>query len=119
MPNPCHSDAGCALPGTVEVVVLFEDSGTLALLRERGTGFKPKRCQASHAFRLSPPVPGFFWSKGTLMALAPTQCTGSCISWHISMIRSIEEVENLTLTRVIALHNSLANHLHVFNGLFL
>lgn len=59
MPNPCHSDAGGALPGTVEVVVLFEDSGTLALFRERGTGFKPKRCQASHAFRLSPPVPGF------------------------------------------------------------
>lgn len=50
---------GCPV-GTVKVVVLFEDSGTLALFRERGTGFKPKRCQASHAFRLSRPVPGFF-----------------------------------------------------------
>lgn len=51
---------GGALPGTVEVVVLFEDSGTLALFGERGTGFKPKRCQASHAFRLSRSAPGFF-----------------------------------------------------------
>lgn len=91
LPNPCHSDAGGALSARGKVVVLFEDSGTLALFSERGTGFKPKRCQASHAFRLSRPVPGFL--SRTLMALGLAQCSGSCISGHRSMIRLIEVVE--------------------------
>lgn len=92
LPNPCHSDAGGSPVGMVVVAVLFEDSGTLAPFRERGTGFKPKRCQASHAFRLSRPVPGFL-SRRALMALGLTQCSGSCISEHRSMIRLIEVIE--------------------------
>lgn len=94
MPNPCHSDAGGALPARwgswfcLKVQARWRPS-------KRGSGSKPKRCQASHAFRLSRPSPEFFHrgSTRTWMALAPTQCSGSCIYWHMSVIRSIEEIE--------------------------
>ena len=100
----------------VEGVVLFEDSGTLALLGKRGTdtGFKPKRLSSKPRISFKPSRPSLFVYGGLDGVGSNTvyRFLHFLAYIHDSFYRG---ARNLSLTRIIALQEWPSYHSHTWH----
>lgn len=106
MPNPCHSDAGGCPAGTVMVVVLFEDSSTLAPFKE-GFWIQAETMSSKPRISFKPSRPRFSIGQGLDGAASDTVYRFLHLSAYIrgSFYRGDRDSGT---TRVIAFEDGLA-----------